>query len=52
VAELALLLKETQAHAEIVEEITRALLIDYFEEELHLILLEALLGGGKVAQAK
>ncbi|MBT9173550.1 MAG: hypothetical protein DDT21_01951 [Syntrophomonadaceae bacterium] len=52
VVDLALVLKETQAHAEIVEEITRALLIDYFEEELHLLLLEALLGEGKVAQAK
>lgn len=52
VAGLALLLKETRAYAEIVEEITRALLIDYFEEELHLILLEALLGEEKAAQAK
>jgi DNA-binding SARP family transcriptional activator len=52
VVELALLLRESHAYAEIVEEITRALLIDYFEEELHLILLEALLDDGKVAQSK
>ncbi|MBS3943072.1 MAG: winged helix-turn-helix domain-containing protein [Dethiobacter sp.] len=52
VAELALLLKKTHAHTEIIEEITKALLIDYFEEELHLILLEALLNEGKVTQAK
>ncbi|MBS4007222.1 MAG: winged helix-turn-helix domain-containing protein [Clostridium sp.] len=52
VVELALLLRESHAYTEIVEEITRALLIDYFEEELHLILLEALLDDGKVAQSK
>lgn len=52
VGELALLLRQTGSHAEIVEETARALLIDYFEEELHIYLLEALLAGGKASQAK
>jgi len=52
VIELILLLRQTESHAEIVEETRKALLIDYFEEELHIYLLEALLAEGKAAQAK
>jgi len=52
VAELALLLRQTGSHAEIVEETAKAVLIDYFEEEIHIFLLEALLAEGKVSQAK
>jgi DNA-binding SARP family transcriptional activator len=52
VLELVQLLRETQSFAEIVEEAAKALLIDYFEEELHIYLLEALLADGKVSQAK
>lgn len=50
--ELARVLKQAQSHADIVEEMARAILIDYFEEELHLFLLEALLAEGRVSQAK
>ena len=52
VLELNQLLRQTQSYGEIVEEAAKALLIDYFEEEIHIYLMEALLAEGKVTQAK
>ncbi|MBS3873854.1 MAG: winged helix-turn-helix domain-containing protein [Firmicutes bacterium] len=52
VAELAVLLDEQHSYAELEEEVTRALMVDYYEETLHLILLQTLLREGKFTQAK
>ena len=52
VTELTALLETQLAYAEIEDEVTKALLVDYYDETLHLILLKALLHAGKTTQAK
>jgi len=50
--ELAALLKQERLHEDIIEELDKAIMIDYFEEDLHIILLETLLAEGKISQAR
>ena len=50
--ELATLLKQSRMYEDIIEELDKAIMIDYFEEELHIILLETLLAEGKISQAR
>lgn len=52
ICEFAALLKHQRLYEEIIEELDKAIMIDYFEEELHIILLETLLAEGKITQAR
>ena len=52
VCELLALLKKYALHREIIERADKAFFIDFFEEEIHLFYLEALLAEGKSCQAR
>lgn len=52
VCELLALLKKYALHREIIDVADKAFFIDFFEEEIHLFYLEALLAEGKSSQAR
>ncbi|MBT9147360.1 MAG: Regulatory protein AfsR [Syntrophomonadaceae bacterium] len=52
VCHLLAILKKNKQYAEIIAEATKALFIDFFEEEIHLFYIEALLAEGKTSQAR
>lgn len=52
VTETARFLNQIHSYNETAEIVSRALLIDYSVEELHILLLEALIGERKISQAK
>jgi DNA-binding SARP family transcriptional activator len=39
-------------YEDIIHELNKAIMIDYFEEELHITLIETLLAEGKISQAR
>jgi len=51
-SELSQLLKRANLYSEIENEIGKALMIDNLDENIHILLIEALLAEGKISQAK